>query len=61
MLVLCRKKAEGIIIGDNVTITVVTINNRHVRLAISAPDDVRILRDELLRKEEPKQSEPPNA
>jgi carbon storage regulator len=47
MLVLSRKPGERIVIGDNVTITVVAVKGSVVRLAVQAPDDVRILRSEL--------------
>ena len=48
MLVLSRRKHEGIVISDGITITVSEIRGDRVRLAISAPDSVRILRGELL-------------
>ncbi len=48
MLVLSRKLSEGIRIGDNVRIIVVKIERNGVRLGIEAPDDVSIVREELL-------------
>jgi carbon storage regulator CsrA len=53
MLVLTRKIDEQIVIGDNIKITVIKVRNNQVRLGISAPRDVRVLRGEL----EPKASE----
>lgn len=53
MLVLTRKLDEQILIGDNVKITVIKVRNNQVRLGISAPRDVRVLRGEL----EPKETE----
>ncbi len=47
MLVLSRKAAEQILIGDDITITVRRISGNRVVLGIKAPDDVRILRQEL--------------
>ena len=47
MLVLSRKPGERVVIGDDVTITVVAVKGSVVRLAVQAPDDVRILRSEL--------------
>jgi carbon storage regulator len=47
MLVLSRKRSEQITIGDDVTITVVTIKGRSVRIGIQAPSDMVILRQEL--------------
>ncbi|CCU80809.1 Carbon storage regulator [Halanaerobium saccharolyticum subsp. saccharolyticum DSM 6643] len=48
MLVLTRKKDEKIIIGQDIEITVVGIDNGSVQLGISAPKEIEILRKELL-------------
>tara|TARA_R110002126_G_scaffold211006_1_gene357524 strand:+ start:255 stop:449 length:195 start_codon:yes stop_codon:yes gene_type:complete len=48
MLVLSRKRGEEIIIGDNIRITVVETRGAVVRLGITAPRDVNIVRAELL-------------
>jgi len=48
MLVLSRKRNESLIIGDHIRITVIDIRGNQVRVGIEAPDDVRILREELL-------------
>lgn len=48
MLVLSRKRFEGLQIGDNIKITVVKIDRNGVRLGIEAPEGVTILREELL-------------
>ena len=50
MLVLTRKKDEGIVIGDNIEISVVRIEDGSVKLAIKAPNDVSILRKELVEE-----------
>lgn len=47
MLVLSRKLGESLRIGDDVTVTVVRVAGNKVRIAISAPKDVRVLRGEL--------------
>jgi len=46
MLVLSRKRGEELRIGDYV-VTVVRIENNQVRLGITAPRDVKVLRAEL--------------
>ena len=51
MLVLSRKLGEEIVIGDNVRLTVVAIRGNQVRLGITAPPDVSVLRDELRPKD----------
>ncbi len=48
MLVLSRKLNETIVIGGNIRITMTAIRTSQVRLAIEAPPDVPILRQELL-------------
>lgn len=47
MLVLTRKADQKIQIGPNVTITVIEVKGRYVRLGIEAPRDVRIVRSEI--------------
>ncbi len=48
MLVLSRKKQESILIGKDIAITVVEISGNRVRLGITAPVGVTIMRHELL-------------
>ena len=47
MLVLSRKPGEKILIGDNISITVVRIAPGIVRIGIDAPNGLPILREEL--------------
>ena len=47
MLVLTRKINETIIIGENIRVTIMAIHGRQVRLAIEAPQEVTIVREEL--------------
>jgi carbon storage regulator len=58
MLVLSRKPGEKIIIGDKITLTVVSIQGDRVRLGIEAPRDIPILREGLTPRTEPTQDEP---
>lgn len=48
MLILQRKPGESVIIGEEISISVVSVEGGRVRLAISAPQEVSILRSELL-------------
>lgn len=48
MLVLARKLDESIIIGDNISIKVISIDKGVVKLGIDAPRDVDIIRSELI-------------
>ncbi|MGH4050355.1 MAG: carbon storage regulator CsrA [Clostridium sp.] len=47
MLVIGRKKGESLLIGDDVEITIIKIENGSVKIAINAPREVGILRKEL--------------
>lgn len=47
MLVLNRKLGERIAIGPNVVVTVVAVQGERVKLAIEAPREVPIFREEL--------------
>lgn len=46
-LVLSRKLGERILIGDSIVVEVVRIGPNNVRLAITAPRDMNIVREEL--------------
>jgi carbon storage regulator len=50
MLVLSRKRGERIVIGPNIELTVVDIHENKVRLAIDAPRDVSVHRQEIYRR-----------
>lgn len=47
MLVLTRKQGEVIQIGDSITITVLRMKGKSVRLGIKAPKDFNVIRGEL--------------
>lgn len=47
MLVLSRKLGEGIVIGDDITITVVEMKGGTVRIGIDAPRNRKIYRQEV--------------
>ena len=48
MLILQRRPGESLKIGQDIELSVVSVEGGRVRLAISAPQDVPILRSELL-------------
>ena len=48
MLILQRRAGESIQIGDDIEISVLTVEGGRVRLAITAPTEVTILRRELI-------------
>ncbi|MCM1988111.1 carbon storage regulator CsrA [Oceanirhabdus seepicola] len=50
MLVIKRKKNEGLQIGEDITIKIVGISDNAVKIAIDAPKETIILRSELLEE-----------
>ena len=52
MLVVTRKAEESVIIADNIEITVLEVAKDRVKLGISAPKDIKIIRNELKHAQE---------
>ena len=50
MLVLTRKEGERIQIGDNISILVMDVKGKQVRLGITAPADVKVYREEIFKR-----------
>lgn len=50
MLILTRRIGETLSIGDDITLTVLSVNNSQVRVGIKCPKDIPVLREEVLRK-----------
>jgi carbon storage regulator len=51
MLILTRYAGETIVIGEDITITVLGLTGNQIRIGIDAPRDVRVMREELLERE----------
>jgi carbon storage regulator len=47
MLVLSRKKGESIVIGNNIEITILSVEGENVRIGVSAPKEIDIFRKEV--------------
>ena len=50
MLILTRRMGETLMIGNEVTVTVLAIKGNQVRLGIGAPKDVAVHREEIYDK-----------
>ena len=50
MLILTRRAGENVMIGDDVTITVLELKGNQVRIGISAPRNVAVYREELYER-----------
>jgi len=57
MLVLTRKAGEGIIIGDDIKITVVELKGGGVRIGIDAPRELKVHRQEVFERIEQENKE----
>jgi carbon storage regulator len=58
MLVLARKVGEKILIGDDISVTVVRVAPGMVRIGIEAPNEMSIVREEI--KEQRLKKDAPN-
>ena len=47
MLILTRRVGETLMVGDDITVTVVGVKGNQVRLGVNAPKDVAVHREEI--------------
>ena len=58
MLILTRRIRETIMIGDEITVTVLGVKGNQVRIGINAPKDVSVHREEIYEKIKRKPDDP---
>ncbi|MDJ0760203.1 MAG: carbon storage regulator CsrA [Woeseiaceae bacterium] len=56
MLILTRRAGETVMIGSDVTITVLGVKGNQVRIGINAPKDVAVHREEIFERIQSEQS-----
>lgn len=50
MLILTRRVGETVVIGNNVTVTVLGVKGNQVRLGVKAPKDISVHREEIFER-----------
>ncbi|NBI12304.1 carbon storage regulator CsrA [[Haemophilus] felis] len=50
MLILTRKAGESLLIGDDISITVLSVRGNQVKIGINAPKDVSVHREEIYQR-----------
>ena len=57
MLILTRRVGETLMIGDDVTVTVLGVKGNQVRIGVNAPRDVPVHREEIYERIKREQTE----
>lgn len=61
MLILTRNIAQTIVIGDNITITLLAVKGNQARIGIDAPKDLSVHREEIYLRIQQAEADPNNS
>jgi len=61
MLILTRRVGETLMIGDDVTVTVLGVKGNQVRIGVNAPKNVAVHREEIYDRIKQEQDQEPSS